>query len=54
MRQVLEELKPELTHSFLSVRDRLGSMLTNIFISDLYFGKFPGNKDNAGKSSHGR
>ena len=41
MNKLLEELKPFLTHSFMSVRDRLGSMITNIFISDLDFSAFP-------------
>ena len=42
MHQLLQEMKPFMTHSFLNVRERLGSMLTNIFISDLDFSKFPG------------
>ena len=48
MNKLLEELKPFLTHSFMSVRDRLGSMITNIFISDLDFSTFPQNTKNAG------
>ena len=49
MRKILDDLKPELTHSFMSVRDRLGSMLTNIFICDLDFSDFPGNSNREGK-----
>lgn len=48
MHKILEELKPFMTHSLLNVRDRLGSMLTNIFISDLDFSGFPGNQSNHG------
>ena len=46
MKQILIELKPFLTHSYMSVRDRLGSMLTNIFLSDLNFEGHGGNQRN--------
>ena len=46
MKKILIDLKPFLTHSYMSVRDRLGSMLTNIFLSDLTFEGQGGNERN--------
>lgn len=34
---ILEYLRPYLNHSFQNVRDRLGSLLINIFEADLHF-----------------
>lgn len=48
MKNILEECKPFMVHSYMNVRDRLGSMLTNIFISDLDFSQFPGNGNDLG------
>ena len=33
--RLLEILKPNLDHSYQNVRDRLGSVLTNIFLHDI-------------------
>ena len=46
MQQILLELKPFLTTSYMSVRDRLGSMFTNIFLHDLHFEGKGGNQRN--------
>jgi proteasome activator subunit 4 len=40
MHDLLKVLKPFLTHSLLNVRERMGSMLTNIFVSDVDFTDF--------------
>ena len=46
MKQLLLDLKPFLTTSYMSVRDRLGSMFTNIFMHDLHFEGQGGNQRN--------
>ena len=46
MKQLLLDLKPFLTTSYMSVRDRLGSMFTNIFMHDLHFEGKGGNQRN--------
>ncbi len=52
MDRILKDLKPFLTHSFMNVRNRIGSMLTTVFISDLDFGHFPGNTDGLQGGNH--